>query len=165
LYLNDVVDEAPLTNPELLEDDDKDKEAAIRVLYTFDFGQYYGMEWGQVPQNYRDWVITKGVWQKRTGLWIALHEAGLVSEDPSLSLDKPEVPSNKEPESDQNKQNMEAPVDYTFNFGKFNGVKWNETDQGYRDWIVKTTDIWKKRTDLWTALYNAGIVREEPESK
>ena len=123
------------------------------------------MEWSQVPQDYRDWVITKNVWQKRIGLWIALHEAGLVSEDPNSSLVKPEVPQNKQPEADQsdNKRNK-TPVEYTFNFGKFNGVKWNDTDQGYRDWITKTTDIWKKRNDLWIALYNAGIVREEPES-
>jgi len=167
LYLNDVVDEAPLTNPELLEDDDKDKEAGTRVLYTFDFGQYYGMEWGQVPQDYRDWVIKEGVWEKRIGLWIALHEAGLVSEDPNSSIDKPNVSPNKQLEVDQsdNKQNKETLVDYIFNFGKFNGVKWNDTDQGYRDWIVKTTDIWKKREDLWTALYDAGIIKEEPESK
>ena len=165
LYLNDVVDEAPLTNPELLEDDDKDKEAANGVLYTFDFGQYYGMEWSQVPQNYRDWVISKGVWQKRIGLWIALHEAGLVSDDPSSSLDNPDM-SNKQPKADQSiSDDKKEPVNYTFNFGKFNGVKWNDTDQGYRDWIVKTTDIWKKRTDLWTALYEAGVIKEEPESK
>lgn len=124
------------------------------------------MEWGQVPQNYHDWVITKGVWQKRIGLWIALHEAGLVSEDPNSSLENPEVPRNKQLMANQSdkKQNKEALVDYTFDFGKFNGVKWSDTDQGYRDWIVKTTDIWKKRTDLWIALYDAGIIMEEPES-
>ena len=72
----------------------------------------------QVPQDYRDWVITKGVWQKRIGLWIALHEAGLVVEDPNSSLVKPEVPQNKQPEADQsdNKQSNSS-VDYTFNFG------------------------------------------------
>ena len=114
----------------------------------------------------RDRVITKGIWQKRIGLWIALHEAGLVSDDPSSSLDSPKVPSNKQPKADQSdkKENEEASVDYTFDFGKFNGVKWNDTDQGYRDWIIKTTDIWKKRNDLWIALYEAGIIKEVPES-
>ncbi|KAL7534609.1 hypothetical protein ACHAXR_005990 [Thalassiosira sp. AJA248-18] len=162
LYLSDVIDEAPLNL--MMEDDNDD---AIGVAYTFDFGAYYGMEWSQVPQSYRDWIVeTKGVWQKRKGLWISLFEGGMVLDEPEL-LDSDDGAQRS---SEQPKQNIPeidweklSSVDYIFDFGKFTGSHWCDVNEGYQDWTIKTKDIWLKRKDLWIALYNAGIVEEKPQ--
>ena len=83
LYLSDVIEEAPVNL--LLEGDNEEDSSAVGVTYTFDFGQYYGMEWSNVPQSYRDWIVKQQVYEKRKGLWIALHEGGIVTEEPKLN--------------------------------------------------------------------------------
>ncbi len=159
LYLNDVVAEVPI-----VEDIQEDgEEETLGVAYTFNFGQYYGLEWCGVPQNYREWIVDKEVWKKRHDLWIALYEGGIVKEEPHLSH------SDQSPKQQQIEQAKPlfgreklADVEYTFSFGKYAGRDWNEVDEGYQDWIIKTKDVWSKRRDLWKALYDAGIVQEMP---
>ena len=162
LYLSDIVGEAPL-NLELEKENEGDEEEVDGVAYSFDFGKFYGMEWGQVPQNYRDWVIEAGVWRKRKGLWIALHEGGLVEEEPEL-LDEDDSEEKPEEQPEQRKKESIA-VEYTFDFGKYNGRQWRDMDEGYREWIVKTKDVWRKRRELWAALHKAGLVEEKPNSE
>ena len=53
-------------------------------------------------------------------------------------------------------------VKYTFDFGKCKEKRWCDVDKDYQDWILKTKDVWLKRKDLWIALYEAGVVKEEP---
>ncbi|KAL7549229.1 hypothetical protein ACHAWF_012516 [Thalassiosira exigua] len=161
LYLCDVVDDAPLN---LVQEDDTNETAGVE--YTFDFGQYYGMEWSQVPQKYRDWVVeTSSVWQKRIGLWIALYEGGLVEDEPELAVDNNAQISDNRPTNTtfDVEADRTMDIDYSFDFGKFNGQKWNDVDRGYRDWIIATKDVWLKRTDLWVALHKAGLLEEDPE--
>lgn len=159
LYRNDMLQDAP---PSLV----KEEENGVEVLYTFDFGQYTDMSWSQVPSSYRDWIIKEGVWKKRTALWIALYEGGLVEEEPQLSGDNrnnettDRVSRTEEVRSKQDDDTKK--VEYIFDFGKFNGHCWNEVDEGYRSWIIKTKDVWQKRDGLWSALYKAGVVEEKP---
>jgi SWI/SNF-related matrix-associated actin-dependent regulator 1 of chromatin subfamily A len=159
LYRNDMLQDAP---PSLV----KDEENGVEVLYTFDFGQYTDMSWSQVPSSYRDWIIKEGVWKKRTALWIALYEGGLVEEEPQLSGDNRNNETTdrvSRTEEVRSKQDDDAKkVEYIFDFGKFNGHCWNEVDEGYRSWIIKTKDVWQKRDGLWSALYKAGVVEEKP---
>ena len=46
------------------------------INYVFDFGKYSGKKWGEVPTNYREWVIREGIWKKRKNLQKSLDEAG-----------------------------------------------------------------------------------------
>ena len=106
------------------------------------------------------------MYEKRKGLWIALHEGGIVTEEPKLNENDDTQMSNDRLNQNSNaSQGTELDVDYTFDFGKFSGCKWFDVDKGYRDWIVKTKDVWQKRNDLWSALYKAGIVKVAPEGE
>ena len=51
------------------------------IDYTFDFGKHNGKKWGQVPENYRAWVIREGIWKSRAALRTSLVDAGHILED------------------------------------------------------------------------------------
>ena len=52
-----------------------------KINYVFDFGMHNGKKWGDVPKNYREWVIREGAWKTQTTLKTSLTEAGVVLED------------------------------------------------------------------------------------
>ena len=49
-----------------------------QVDFVFDFGKHRGKKWNDVPEDYREWIIREGVWQKRDNLKESLTSAGLV---------------------------------------------------------------------------------------
>jgi uncharacterized protein (DUF3820 family) len=139
---------------------------AAEVDYVFDFGKHAGKRWGEVPQSYLDWLMKEGVWEKRPVLWQALSEAGVVLEEPrpmtSLHQDDVQGSTTTLEPPVKPAEHAAAEVDYAFDFGKHSGIQWGEVPMPYRDWLVKVEVIWKRRPVLWQALYDAGIVLEEP---
>jgi uncharacterized protein (DUF3820 family) len=136
------------------------------VDYVFDFGTHAGKGWREVPQSYIDWLLKEGVWEKRPVLWQALYDAGVVLEEPlTLATTHPDDAQGSTTTVEPTVKPAEHPaaeVDYVFDFGKHSGIQWGEVPMSYRDWLVKEEGIWKKRPVLWRALFEAGVVLEEP---
>lgn len=55
-----------------------DKIKDLKVDYTFDFGKHIGKTWEDVPEGYRDWLMSKKVYggRGRENLLGALVQAG-----------------------------------------------------------------------------------------
>ena len=51
---------------------------------------------------------------------------------------------------------------YVFDFGKHKGIRLEDVPESYLVWLISNETIWKKRTDLWRALYRNGFVRDGP---
>ena len=119
--------------------------------YVFDFGKYKDIRLQDVPRGYLSYLVKNDLWMTRPNLWQALFQNGMVFKTP------PSNDSQKDTVFDQRPQDKS--VNFTFNFGKHNGLKWEDTPPTYREWIIRE-GVWKDRPTMRSALAAAGLVRE-----
>lgn len=121
--------------------------------YVFDFGKYNEMRLEDVPRTYLTYLVKNEIFKTRPSLWKALVHRGLVLEQPG----PPEVAKAAKKE-----EASVGAVEYTFDFGKHKGLRWGETPQNYREWIMRE-GVWKTRPTLSKALSTAGLIKQPPK--
>lgn len=120
--------------------------------YVFDFGKHNGMRFEDVPHWYLEYLVKNEVWRARPYLWKALFHKGMVSELPPLALST----------TKGNTEQSSMEVDFVFDFGKHKGLQWGATPSEYREWVLRQ-EIWKDRSNLYHALFAAGLVGKHVE--
>ena len=150
-----------------------------------------GVRLEDAPRAYIQFLLTREVWKGRPDLWRALSAAGLVFEEPpppALNEADESEESNKADlqqhvvsnvpnsdngpitttsSSDSNSEELkDDAVDYIFDFGMHEGKRWDEVDQGYRDWIFRK-EVYnnKARKNLLEALLKAGFQPPQEEEE
>lgn len=118
------------------------------TTFKLGFGKYKGCILDEVPIEYiNNFLIKQGIYKSNRCLWIALVDGEYLNEQPTILEN----------------ELLSSRVRYSFDFGRYNGMEWNQVPADYRDWILKEK-IWKsfKRRTLWLALYEVGVVGDNP---
>jgi SWI/SNF-related matrix-associated actin-dependent regulator of chromatin subfamily A-like protein 1 len=121
--------------------------------YVFDFGKYNEMRLEDVPRTYLTYLVKKEIFKTRPSLWKALVHRGMVLEQPPPEATK----------AAKKQEDSVADVEFTFDFGKHKGLRWGDTPQNYREWIMRE-GVWKTRPTLSKALSAAGLMEQPNES-
>ena len=121
--------------------------------YVFDFGKYKDIRLEEVPRGYLTYLVKNELWMTRPKLWQALFQNGMVLECPPSDISQKKDAVLEQPVPPNTN------VNFTFDFGKHKGLKWEDTPPTYREWII-CEGVWKARPTLHSALAAAGLVKE-----